>query len=151
MERQRTYFRHPDSGDHVIATDTYGFYLMETDFRLDWTTSPFRRDCCLVVVAVEHGFATVNMDGIDFVADGRSAPVANSIHKRHRQPGKSGNHVIWPASKPSFIGITATNFWIDTPINTSFLQDSEVVWRGEEARQDGALDSRKGSPTKHYG
>ena len=122
---------------------------METDFRLDWTTSPFRRDCCLVVVAVEHGFATVNMDGIDFVADGRSAPVANSIHKRHRQPGKSGNHVIWPASKPSFIRISATNFWIDTPINTYFLDASEVVWRGEEAGQAGALDSRKGSPTKH--
>ena len=82
MGRQRTYFRHPDSGDHVIATEAYGFYLMETDFRLDWTTSPFRRDRCLVVVAVERGFGTVNMDGIDFVADGRSAPVADSILTR---------------------------------------------------------------------
>ena len=48
-----------------------------------------------------------------------------------------------------YIGITATNFWINTPINTSFLQDSEVVWHGEEAGQAGALDSiSKGKPGK---
>ena len=46
------------AGDHVIATDACGSYLMGTDPRLDWPNPPFRRDRSPVAVAAEHGFGT---------------------------------------------------------------------------------------------
>ena len=54
------------AGDHVIATDACGSYLMGTDPRLDWPHPPFRRDRSPVAVAAEHGFGTVNLEEIDF-------------------------------------------------------------------------------------
>jgi uncharacterized protein (DUF362 family) len=57
------------AGDHTIATDACGAYLMGHDPQSDWLTPPFHRDRNSLLVAAEGGFGTVNLDEIDFEAE----------------------------------------------------------------------------------
>ncbi len=64
--------RTPDTiiaGNHTIATDACGAYLMGFDPQCDWLTEPFHRDRNSLLVAAEQGFGTVNMDEIDFQSE----------------------------------------------------------------------------------
>ena len=54
------------AGDHVIATDACGAWLMGHDPKSDWSALPFRRDRNSLLIAAENGFGTVNLDEIDF-------------------------------------------------------------------------------------
>lgn len=63
------------AGDHVIATDACGTYLMGHDPAGDWPNPPFRRDRNALLVAAESGFGTVNLEEIDFESEVQ-APVA---------------------------------------------------------------------------
>ena len=62
------------AGDHVIATDTCGAYLMGHDPKADWLTPPFHRDRNHLLAAAQSGFGTVNLEEIDFESE-VSAPV----------------------------------------------------------------------------
>ncbi|PJF47664.1 MAG: DUF362 domain-containing protein [Chloroflexi bacterium] len=65
------------AGDHVVATDAVGAYLMGHDpARGDWKTEPFHRDRNALRVAAESGFGTVNLDEMDFVSE-VTAPVGD--------------------------------------------------------------------------
>ncbi|MBN2452285.1 MAG: DUF362 domain-containing protein, partial [Lentisphaeria bacterium] len=57
------------AGDHPVATDACGAWLMGHDPRADWPTPPFRRDRNAIRVAAEHGFGTVDLETIDFQTD----------------------------------------------------------------------------------
>lgn len=57
------------AGDHTIATDACGAYLMGHDPLSDWLTEPFHRDRNSLLVAAEQGFGTVNLDEIDFQSE----------------------------------------------------------------------------------
>ena len=54
------------AGDHIVATDACGAWLMGYNPASDWPTLPFKRDRNALLVAAENGFGTVNMDEIDF-------------------------------------------------------------------------------------
>jgi uncharacterized protein (DUF362 family) len=64
------------AGDHTIATDACGAYLMGHDPQSDWLTPPFHRDRNSLKVAAEGGFGTVNLDEIDFQSE-VTGPVGN--------------------------------------------------------------------------
>ncbi len=57
------------AGDHPVATDAVGAYLMGHDPQADWLTPPFHRDRNALLVAAEGGFGTVNLDAIDWIAE----------------------------------------------------------------------------------
>jgi len=57
------------AGDHVIATDACVTHLMGHDPRSDWLTPPFHRDRNAILVAVEGGFGTADLDAIDFESE----------------------------------------------------------------------------------
>ena len=57
------------AGNHTIATDACGAYLMGHDPLSDWLTEPFHRDRNSLLVAAEQGFGTVNLDEIDFESE----------------------------------------------------------------------------------
>jgi len=63
------------AGDHVIATDACGTYLMGHDPAGDWPNPPFRRDRNAILAAAEGGFGTVKLEEIDFQSEVQ-APVA---------------------------------------------------------------------------
>jgi uncharacterized protein (DUF362 family) len=57
------------AGDHVVATDACGTWLMGYNPATDWPQMPFKRDRNALLVAAENGFGTVDMDEIDFQTD----------------------------------------------------------------------------------
>jgi hypothetical protein len=57
------------AGDHTIATDACGGWLMGHDPQSDWLTPPYHRDRNSLKVAAEQGFGTVNLDEIDFQSE----------------------------------------------------------------------------------
>ena len=57
------------AGDHTIATDAVGAYLMGHDPKSDWLTPPFHRDRNALLVAAEGGFGTVDLDEIDWQSE----------------------------------------------------------------------------------
>ncbi len=54
------------AGDHVIATDACGAWLMGHQPAADWPNPPYKRDRNPLLVAAENGFGTVDLDEIDF-------------------------------------------------------------------------------------
>ncbi|MCS6849028.1 MAG: DUF362 domain-containing protein [Anaerolineae bacterium] len=65
------------AGDHVVATDAVGAYLMGHDpAHGDWKTEPFHRDRNALRIAAESGFGTVNLDEMDFASE-VTAPVGD--------------------------------------------------------------------------
>lgn len=62
------------AGNHTIATDACGAYLMGHDPQSDWLTPPFHRDRNSLLVAAEAGFGTVDLEEIDFQSE-VTAPV----------------------------------------------------------------------------
>lgn len=57
------------AGNHTIATDACGAYLMGHDPQSDWMTPPFHRDRNSLLVAAEAGFGSVNLADIDFQSE----------------------------------------------------------------------------------
>jgi uncharacterized protein (DUF362 family) len=64
------------AGDHVVATDVCGAYLMGFDPLTDWPNQPFVRDRSAMRVADEVGYGTVDLSRIDFESE-LLAPVAS--------------------------------------------------------------------------
>ncbi len=61
------------AGDHVVATDAVGAYLMGHDpERDDWPAAPFHRDRNALRVAAENGFGTVRLAEMDFSSEVRA-------------------------------------------------------------------------------
>ncbi|HOT90944.1 MAG TPA: DUF362 domain-containing protein [Anaerolineae bacterium] len=57
------------AGDHPVATDAVGAYLMGHDPQADWLTPPFHRDRNALLVAAEGGFGTVDLAEIDWTSE----------------------------------------------------------------------------------
>jgi hypothetical protein len=68
------------AGDHVIATDACGAYLMGHDPQADWLTPPYNRDRNALLVAAQGGFGTVDLNQIDFHSEVK-APVGEFFAK----------------------------------------------------------------------
>ena len=64
------------AGDHVIATDACGTYLMGFHPLIDWPNQPFVRDRSSLRIAHDHGFGTADLTKIDFESE-VEAPVAS--------------------------------------------------------------------------
>ncbi len=62
------------AGDHPVATDTCGAYLMGHDPMTDWLVEPFHRDRNALLVAAEGGYGTVDRDAIDFESEVERQP-----------------------------------------------------------------------------
>ncbi len=127
------------AGDHVIATDACGSYLMGTDPRLDWPHPPFRRDRSPVAVAAEHGFGTVDLNEIDFSMDGLEPPVAE-FDSAEAEPAEriallrrsaSEQALFYRDNRQQVIGNHAGSY--------VFLQDGEVIWSGLRPEEAGAV------------
>lgn len=129
------------AGDHVIATDACGSYLMGTDPQLDWPTPPFRRDRSPVAVAAEHGFGTVNMDEIDFVAEGCQIPVAE-FDSQEAEPTEYIRQLRYTASEQAIFYRDNRDSLLDRYAGEYiFLQDGEVVWNGADPGEAGSVQS----------
>jgi len=117
------------AGDHTIATDAVGAWLMGNDPASDWPTPPFRRERNPIRVAADHGFGTVDLDEIDLETEVQP-PVAEFDSDETDPP-----EVIYSWRKTA---CEQALFYRDNRKKISekyagqyiFLQDREVVWHG---------------------
>ena len=129
------------AGDHVIATDACGSYLMGTDPRLDWPTPPFRRDRSPVAVAAEHGFGTVDLDEIDFAMEGLTPPVAEFDSAEADPPEQIARLRQTASEQALFYRDHSERIWDAHAGQYVFLQDGEVIWSGLKPEEAGAVQN----------
>ena len=119
------------AGDHVVATDACGAFLMGHDPTADWPTPPFRRDRNHLLIAAERGFGTVNLDEIDFESEVDS-PLADfdseemdppqTVTSWRRTACEQG--LFYREEQPRLVDQYAGEF--------IYLQANEVVWHGPD-------------------
>ncbi|MCZ6634255.1 MAG: DUF362 domain-containing protein [bacterium] len=118
------------AGDHVIATDACGTYLMGTDPALDWPHPPYRRDRSPIAVAAENGFGTVNLDDIDFEKDDLEPPLAEFNSRAMNaeedmvllRKTACEQALYYRDNQDGFVNQYAGDY--------IYLQDGDVIWNG---------------------
>ncbi|MFH1568040.1 MAG: DUF362 domain-containing protein [Gemmatimonadota bacterium] len=119
------------AGDHPIATDACGAFLMGCDPASDWPTPPFRRDRNHLLIAAQRGYGTVDLAQIDFQSE-VSPPLAEfdsdrtdsseTVSSWRRTTCEQG--LLYRQERSRFLGAHAGEF--------IYLQDGEVVWHGPD-------------------
>jgi uncharacterized protein (DUF362 family) len=132
------------AGDHVIATDACGTYLMGTDPTLDYPHPPYRRDRSPIVVAAEHGFGTVNLEEIDFDAGGLEPPLAE-FDSADLVPGEKVRNLRRTASEQAlFYRDNRERLCEQYGGSFIFLQCGQVVWSGAAPHNAGTVERVSG-------
>ena len=132
------------AGDHVIATDACGTYLMGTEPGLDYPHPPYRRDRSPIVVAAEHGFGTVNLEEIDFDAGGLAPPLAE-FDSADLVPGEKIRNLRRTASEQAlFYRENQEQLCEQYGGSFIFLQRGQVVWSGPEPHNAGTVERVSG-------
>ncbi len=127
------------AGDHCIATDACGAYLMGHEPTADWPTPPFRRDRNHLLIAAERGFGTVDLRQIDFETE-VEPPLADFDADEIDPPQTVANWrrtaceqgLFYQANQQRLVSQYANEF--------IYLQDGEVVWHGADPAH---LESRR--------
>ena len=132
------------AGDHVIATDACGTYLMGTDPTLDYPHPPYRRDRSPIVVAAEHGFGTVNLEEINFDA-GELAPPLAEFDSADLVPSEKIRNLRRTASEQAlFYRENREGLCERYGGSFIFLQRGQVVWSGPEPHNAGTVEKVSG-------
>jgi len=119
------------AGDHVIATDVCGAWLMGHDPSTDWPTPPFKRDRNALLAAAEYGFGTVNLDEIDLQTE-VSPPLAEFDP---HEPDSMETMRSWrrtTCEQGLFYRDHREEMMENYAGEYIFLQDGEVVWNGSD-------------------
>ena len=118
-------------GDHAIATDACGTYLMGHDPASDWPTPPFRRDRNHLLIAARHGFGTVDLNEIDFQTEVQP-PLAAFDSVQSDSPEMVSTWRRTTCEQGLFYRDHQRRL-VDRYRNEFiFLQDGDVVWHGED-------------------
>jgi uncharacterized protein (DUF362 family) len=134
------------AGDHVVATDACGAWLMGYNPMSDWPTMPFRRDRNTLLIAANNGFGTVNMDEIDFQTD-INPPLAEF---KPDEPDSQETVKSWrktTCEQALFYLEHQEELMAKYAGEYIFLQDDEVVMSGPDFRNLGSRrDLSRGRP-----
>ncbi len=132
------------AGDHVIATDACGSYLMGTDPRTDWPNPPFRRDRSPIAVATEHGFGTANLDEIDFDADGLEPPLAE-FNSQELDPEEDIASLRMTACQQGVFYRDNRDLLMKRHAGSFiYLQDGDVIWNGADPSEAASVLDLRG-------
>jgi len=119
------------AGDHPIATDACGSWLMGFDPAADWPDQPFLRDRSALRIAAESGFGTVDLQEIHFQTE-VTAPIAQFATDQLDTPETIAwwrrttceQALLYCDRQREFVGRYAGEFIM--------LQDGEVIWHGSD-------------------
>ncbi|MFA6109343.1 MAG: DUF362 domain-containing protein [Candidatus Latescibacterota bacterium] len=119
------------AGDHPVATDACGAWLMGHDPAADWPTPPFRRDRNHLLIAARRGFGTVDLEEIDFTSE-VARPLA-AFDSDQTDPGETVSSwrrtaceqgLFYQSHQEALTRKYAGEFL--------YLQAGEVVWHGPD-------------------
>jgi uncharacterized protein (DUF362 family) len=127
------------AGDHPIATDAVGTWLMGFDPTTDWPHQPFVRDRSALKIASETGYGTVNLDEIDLesavlppLAQFRTDETDSFETVKRWRETTCEQALYYRDHQRDLTGKYAGEYIM--------LQDGEVIWHGKDAT---ALRSRR--------
>jgi uncharacterized protein (DUF362 family) len=127
------------AGDHPVATDACGTWLMGHDPASDWPTPPFRRDRNHLLIAAQRGFGTVDLRQIDFDSEVQ-APL-NQFDADEIDPPRTVERWRWTACEQGLYYQEHRERLVSAYANEFiYLQDGEVVWHGADPT---GLESRR--------
>jgi len=136
------------AGDHVIATDAVGAWLMGHDPAGDWPTPPFRRERNPILVAAEHGFGTVDLDEIDLETEVQP-PVADFDSREIDSLETITNWRRTACEQALFYRDNQEGLAAKYASQYIYLQDGEVVWHGRDPSDLGSRrDLSGGKPDR---
>jgi uncharacterized protein (DUF362 family) len=128
------------AGDHVIATDACGAWLMGHNPASDWPNAPFKRDRNSLLVAAENDFGTVNLEDIDFqtevkppLAEFDSDEVDSKETVKNWRKTTCEQALFYKKNKDEMVSKYAGEY--------IFLQDGDIIWHGTDPAN---LGSRRG-------
>ena len=128
------------AGDHAVATDACGAWLMGHDPSTDWPTPPFKRDRNALLVAAQNGFGTVDLDEIDFQTD-LEPPLAEFDPDEPDSKERVRSWRKTTCEQALFYRDHHEEIMDKYAGEYVFLQDGEVIWNGSNPRN---LGSRRG-------
>lgn len=136
------------AGDHVIATDACGAYLMGHDPTLDWPIPPYRRDRSPIKVAADHGFGTANLDEIDFETD--LTPPLAEFNSYEGDPSEMIANLRRSACEQGLFYQDQRDRLMDRYAGQFiYVQDREVIWHGTDPAQAAAVHELSGQKKDH--
>jgi uncharacterized protein (DUF362 family) len=150
------------AGDHPIATDSCGAFLMGHDPSADWPTPPFRRDRNHLLVAAEAGFGTTSMNEIDFQSD-VGLPVAQFDSEETDTPETVARWRKSTCEQGLYYRDNAESLAARYRGEYIYLQEGEVVWHGTApetlasrrelsgTKKDSALFLKRADPEEREG
>ncbi len=119
------------AGDHPIATDACGTWLMGHSPEADWPAPPFRRDRNHLLIAAQRGFGTVDLRQIDFTSE-VAAPLA-AFDSDATDPGEMVDSWRRTACEQALFYERHRDEFVDRYAGEFiYLQDGEVVWHGPD-------------------
>lgn len=118
------------AGDHPVATDACGAWLMGHDPAANWPTPPFRRDRNMLRLAADHGFGTVTLDEIDLRTD-LVPPLAEFDSDQTDPSERVGRWLRSTCEQALFFRDHRQEIVARYANRFIYLQDNQVVWAGE--------------------
>jgi hypothetical protein len=119
------------AGDHTIATDACGAWLMGHNPNLDWPIQPFLRDRNPLRVAAENGFGATNLDEINFRSEVQP-PVAEFLNEMIDPPEVITNWRRTTCEQALYYRDNCERFYAQYAGQVIMLQDGEVRWHGPD-------------------
>ncbi|MEW6752997.1 MAG: DUF362 domain-containing protein [Candidatus Latescibacterota bacterium] len=136
------------AGDHPIATDACGAWLMGHDPQADWPTPPFRRDRNHLLIAAQRGFGTVDLRQIDFVSE--VAPPLADFDSEELDPPATVSSWRRTACEQGLFYRDHRDELVDRYRGDFiYLQDGEVVWNGPDPTNLGSRRRLSGDRPDH--
>ncbi|MBN1670016.1 MAG: DUF362 domain-containing protein [Kiritimatiellae bacterium] len=136
------------AGDHPVATDACGAYLMGHEPATDWPAPPFRTERNALRLAAGRGFGTVDLEAIDFASE-CEAPLA-AFDSRTRDTAETIRS--WrrtTCEQALFYREHRAELTARYPGEYIFLQDGHVVWHGAEPWKEGSRRGLSGGQRDH--
>lgn len=131
------------AGDHCVATDACGTWLMGHDPASDWPTPPFRRDRNTLLAAARHGFGTVDLNEIDLVTD-LTPPLAEFDSDQTDPAPRVGSWLRSTCEQALYYRDHRRELVARYANRYIFLQDREVVWYGDNPHNLGSRRTLSG-------
>jgi uncharacterized protein (DUF362 family) len=131
------------AGDHPVATDACGAWLMGHDPASDWPTPPFHRDRNALRLAADHGFGSVDLQQIDLATD-LTPPVAEFGALQTDTPECVGRWLCSACEQALFFRDQQRDMIARYANEFVYVQDREVVWHGPNPQHLGSRRSVSG-------
>jgi hypothetical protein len=119
-------------GDHVIATDACGAYLMGFDPGGDWPSPPFTRDRNALYIANDAGYGTACLSEIDFQTE-RQRPVAHFATDASDTPEIVRSWRRTTCEQALYYRDNRTRFISQYAGQYILLQDNKVKWHDNQS------------------